>query len=200
MELHDWLVFAGFWVLFVTSPGPNAVNCILTGWGSGFIRALPCVAGILCQAALFLTLAASGATALLVSAPSAFGAVKIGGAAVLIALGVRAWLRAGDAVTAEAPPAGGVFLRAFLIATVNAKSVAGYLAAFTQFVATDVPIWSQMGAIVPTALTLTALSYTGWCGLGAWLGSRALGVVASVWLRRGLALCFVGYGLALLLI
>ena len=200
MAFQDWLVFAGFWALFVTSPGPNAVNCILTGWSAGFRRALPCVAAILCQASLFLMLAASGVTALLVSAPAAFGAVKVAVAAVLIGLGVREWLRAGDAVTAEAPPARGVFLRAFAIATFNAKSVAGYLAAFTQFVAVDVPIWSQMGMIVPTALTLTAASYTGWCALGAWLGRRALGVVASRALRRGLASCFVGYGMALLVL
>lgn len=41
------------------------------------------------------------------------------------------------------------------------------------------------------------MSYTGWCALGAWLGRRALGVVASVLLRRILAACFVAYGLAL---
>lgn len=200
MTYADWLIFAAFWALFVTSPGPNAVNCILTGWSAGFRRALWCVAGILCQAALFLVLAASGVSALLVSAPAAFNAVRLVGAAVLIGLGVRAWLRAGDPVSTTATPSKGIWLRAFLIATLNAKSVAGYLAAFTQFVRTDISIWSQMSVIAPTALTLTALSYTGWCALGAWLGRRALGVVASIWLRRVLALCFIGYGVALALL
>ena len=200
MTFSDWLVFAGFWAVFVTSPGPNAVNCILTAWSVGLRRALGCVMGILCQASLFLALAAGGVTALLTAAPAAFAAVKLAGAALLIGLGVRAWLRAGDPVPTEAPPARRIVLRAFLIATINAKSVAGYLAAFSQFVRTDLPIWSQMGAIAPTALGLTALSYTGWCALGAWLGRRALGVVASLWLRRVLAGCFVAYGVALLLI
>ncbi|WGH77673.1 LysE family translocator [Jannaschia ovalis] len=200
MSLADWLVFAGFWAVFVTSPGPNAVNCILTAWGAGFRRALWCVAAILSQAALFLTLAASGVTALLVAAPGLYGALKLVGAALLVALGVRAWLRAGDPVAQTAPPVQHIFLRAFAIATFNAKSLAGYFAAFTAFVAPDVPIASQMGAIVPTALTLTAASYTTWCALGAWLGRRALGVVASRALRRGLALCFIGYGAALALL
>ncbi len=198
MTFHDWLVFAGFWAVFVASPGPNAVNCILAAWGAGFGRALWCVAGILCQAALFLALAASGVSALLVAAPAAFGAIRLAGAAVLIGLGVRAWLRAGDPIAEDAPPSRGIFLRALLTATLNAKSVAGYLAAFTQFVPTDVPIWSQMSAIVPTALTLTAPSYTGWCALGAWLGRQALYLAANRMLRRGLALCFVGYGVVLL--
>jgi homoserine/homoserine lactone efflux protein len=194
----DWAVFAGFWALFVTSPGPNAVNCILTAWAAGFRPALWCVVGILCQASLFLGLAALGVSALLIAAPGIFAAVKLAGAALLIGLGVRAWLRAGDPMPAEAPPPRRIFLRAFLIATINAKSVAGYLAAFSQFVRTDIPIWSQMTVIVPTALTLTALSYTGWCALGARLGRSALGLVASRRLRRVLAACFVAYGAALL--
>ena len=200
MSISEWLIFVGFWTVFVTSPGPNAVNCILTAWSAGFRSALWCVAAILCQAVLFLTLAASGVAALLVAAPQALGALKVAGALVLIGLGVRAWLTAGAPVSREVPPARGIFVRAFAIATLNAKSVAGYLAAFTQFVATDVPIWSQMGVIVPTALTLTALSYTGWCGLGAWLGQRAMGVVASTVLRRVLAGCFIAYGVALLML
>ncbi|SDZ03355.1 Threonine/homoserine/homoserine lactone efflux protein [Jannaschia faecimaris] len=200
MTFFEWLVFAGFWTVFVTSPGPNAVNCILTAWSAGYFRALWCVAAILCQAMLFLGLAASGVTALLVSAPGAFGALRVAGALVLIALGARAWLTAGKPVKTTAPPASGIFLRAFAIATLNAKSVAGYLAAFTQFVATDVPISTQMWIIVPTALTLTTLSYSGWCALGAWLGGRALGVVASTALRRVLAGCFVIYGVALLML
>ncbi|WP_179378487.1 LysE family translocator [Jannaschia marina] len=200
MSAGEWLVFAGFWAVFVTSPGPNAVNCILTAWQAGFRAALWCVAAILCQALLFLGLAASGITALLVSMPGAYGALKFVGALVLIGLGLRAWVRASEPVSPVPVPRGRIFLRAFAVATLNAKSVAGYLAAFTQFVATDVPIWSQMSVIVPTALTLTALSYTGWCALGAWLGRRALSVVASVGLRRALAACFVAYGGALLLL
>lgn len=200
MTAADWLVFAGFWTLFVTSPGPNAVNCILTAWSAGFRRALWCVAAILCQAVLFLTLAASGVSALLVAAPGAFAALKLAGAMILIWLGVRAWRRAAEPVQSDPPPSRGIFLRAFAIATLNAKSVAGYLAAFTQFVATDVPISAQMWVIVPTALTLTAASYTGWCALGTWLGRRALGLVASTVLRRVLAGCFIAYGVALLLI
>lgn len=198
MSLADWAVFASFWVVFVVSPGANAVNCVLTAWSAGFRRALWCVAGILTQATLFLLGSAAGVTALLAAAPGALDALKIVGAAVLIGLGVRAWMRAGDPVAAEPPPAAGIWLRAFLIATLNAKSVAGYLAAFTQFVRTDLPLWPQMTVILPTALTLTAISYTGWCALGAWLGRRALGLAASRAIRRTLAACFVVYGVALL--
>ena len=31
MSIEAWGIFALFWVIFVTSPGPNAVNCIQNG-------------------------------------------------------------------------------------------------------------------------------------------------------------------------
>jgi threonine/homoserine/homoserine lactone efflux protein len=75
--------------------------------------------------------------------------------------------------------------------------VAGYLAAFSQFVQPDVPIGAQMGAIVPTALVITAASYCTYTALGAALGRAALGAVFNIWLRRGMAVCFIIYGVLL---
>ncbi len=197
MDFHAWTVFALFWIVFVTTPGPNAVNCITTGMALGFWRALPGVAGILTQACLFLTLSALGVTALLTALPAAFTVAKLVGAAFLIWTGIRGWMRAGTPVAEETRAAGSVYLRGFLIATINPKSVAGYLAAFTQFVQPDVPILAQMRVIVPTALTLTAASYTTYTALGAGLGRAALGAVFNVWFRRLLALCFILYGVLL---
>ena len=95
------------------------------------------------------------------------------------------------------PAAGSIYGRALAIATINAKSVAGYLAAFSQFVQPDVPIWDQMAVIMPTALGLTALSYTVYTALGAAFGRSAMAKAFNVSLRRGLALCFIVYGLLL---
>ncbi len=196
MSVDGWLVFALFWAAFVTTPGPNAVNCIQTAIAFGFRRAMVCVAAILTQASAFLALSAAGVTALIAASPTLFFWVKLAGAAVLVGLGVRGWLLAGRPVTV---PASGrsVYVRALLIATINAKSVAGYLAAFSAFVQPDVPIGRQMWAIVPTALTLTSASYTGYVALGAGLGRLALGAVLNVWVRRVLATFFIGYGVAL---
>ena len=156
MSAEVWGVFALFWVLFVTTPGPNAVNCIGNGMTHGFARSLWGLAGILTQATLFLFLSAAGVTALLVASPAAFLWAKLAGAAVLIWLGVRGWIAAARPVAARDVPARSIYGRAFFIATFNAKSVAGYLAAFSQFVQPDVPIGQQMTLIVPTALAITA--------------------------------------------
>jgi homoserine/homoserine lactone efflux protein len=197
MSFEAWSIFALFWVVFVTTPGPNAVNCINNGMTLGMRRAMVGVLGILTQALLFLTLSALGITALISASPAAFTVAKLLGAAFLIYLGVRGWMQARKTVRIEELPAGSVYLRAFAIATINPKSVAGYLAAFSQFVQPGVPIWDQMLVIVPTALTLTALSYTGFTALGAGLGKAALGAVFNVWFRRIMGTCFIIYGVLL---
>lgn len=197
MTFEAWTVFALFWVVFVTTPGPNAVNCINNGMTLGMGRAMIGVLAILTQATLFLLLSALGITALIAASPAAFTAAKLLGAAFLIYLGIRGWVFARRPVRVEERPAGSVYLRALAIATINPKSVAGYLAAFSQFVQPDVPIWEQMVVIMPTALTLTALSYTGFTALGAGLGRAALGAVFNVWVRRVMAACFIVYGLLL---
>src|SRR6056297_791399 len=197
MSVEGWTVFALFWVVFVTTPGPNHVNCITNGMTVGFRRGLWGVAAILTQATLFLTLSAAGITALIAASPVAFDAAKLLGAAVLIWLGLRGWVMARRPVTADMPPTGSIYWRAFAIATINPKSVAGYLAAFSQFIQPDVPVWTQMWVIFPTALTITTLSYTGFTALGAGLGRAALGAVFNIWLRRALATCFIVYGVLL---
>ena len=196
MSWDGWVIFALFWLVFVITPGPNAVNCITNGMTIGFRRGLWAVLAILTQASLFLTLSAAGITALIVASPFAFQVAKLAGAGFLIYLGLRGWIMARRIVTVDAPQ-GSVYWRAFAIATINPKSVAGYLAAFSQFVQPDVAIGQQMWVIFPTALSLTCLSYVTYTALGAGLGRAALGAVFNVWLRRGLALCFIIYGVLL---
>lgn len=196
MSIDGWLTFAAFWALFVTTPGPNAVNCISNGMNAGVPRAYWGVLGILTQAFLFLWGAALGVSALIVASPLAFAVLQGVGAAFLIFLGVRGWMRA-HLPPSKAKGSGGIYLRAFLIATINAKSLAGYIAAFSQFVDPARPVLEQMWVILPTALTLTTLSYTGFTLAGVWMGRAALGAVFNIWVRRGMAVCFVVYGMVL---
>ena len=197
MSFEAWTIFAVFWVVFVTTPGPNAVNCIQNGMHLGFGRAMIGVLAILTQASLFLVLSALGITALIAASPTAFFVAKLIGAGFLIYLGIRGWVMASHPIRTDDKPARSIYLHALAVATINPKSVAGYLAAFSQFVQPDVPIWEQMGVIMPTALVITALSYTGFTALGAGLGRTALSAVFNVWIRRSLSVCFVVYGVLL---
>ena len=197
MSFEAWTIFALFWVVFVTTPGPNAVNCITNGMNLPFPKAMIGVLAILTQASLFLILSALGVTALIAASPTGFFVAKLVGAGFLIWLGIRGWIRATIPVQAEERPARHIYLHALAIAVINPKSVAGYLAAFSQFVQPDVAIMQQMLVIMPTALMITALSYTGFTTLGAVLGRAALGAVFNVWVRRVMAICFIIYGVLL---
>ncbi len=173
------------------------MNCVTNGMTYGFRKSLPGVLAILTQATLFLIASAAGVTALLAQAPGVFYWGKLIGAGVLIYLGVRGWLNASKPVSVKPVNARTLYGRAFLIATINVKSVAGYFAAFTQFVQPDVPIWTQMVVIMPTALCITALSYLGYTAIGAGIGKAALGAVLNIWVRRLMSACFVIYGILL---
>ena len=197
MSFEAWTLFALFWVVFVTTPGPNAVNCISNGMTLGLPKAMLGVLAILTQASAFLILSALGVTALIAASPTGFFVAKVIGAGFLIFLGVRGWINATRPTPAVERPARHVYLHALAVATINPKSVAGYLAAFSQFVQPGVPIWEQMSVIMPTALVLTTLSYTGFTLLGVLMGKAALKAVFNIWIRRGLALCFIIYGVLL---
>lgn len=197
MSFEAWTLFALFWVVFVTTPGPNAVNCISNGMTLGLPKAMLGVLAILTQASAFLILSALGVTALIAASPTGFFIAKVIGAGFLIFLGVRGWINATRPTPAVERPARHVYLHALAVATINPKSVAGYLAAFSQFVQPGVPIWEQMSVIMPTALVLTTLSYTGFTLLGVLMGKAALKAVFNVWIRRLLAVCFIVYGVLL---
>ncbi|MEX0312522.1 MAG: LysE family translocator [Tateyamaria sp.] len=197
MSFEGWIIFALFWVVFVTTPGPNAVNCITNGMTIGFRRSIPGILAILTQATLFLILSAAGITALIAASPVAFMMAKLIGAGFLIYLGIRGWMMARTPPRVARQSGRSIYLRALAIATINPKSVAGYLAAFSQFVQPDIPVWDQMWLIMPTALTITALSYSAYTAMGAGLGRAALGAVFNVWVRRVMAVCFVIYGVLL---
>ena len=145
----------------------------------------------------FLVLSAFGIPALIVASSALFLVLKAVGAGLLIYLGIRGWRTASQPVPNLAPDLRQLYLRAFMLATINPKSVAGYLAAFSQFIQSDLPVMSQMWVIVPTALSLTTLSYVGYCALGAGLGRTALNAVFNASLRRIMAVCFILYGLLL---
>ncbi|MBE1285237.1 MAG: LysE family translocator [Rhodobacteraceae bacterium] len=197
MDWEAWTIFALFWVVFVTTPGPNAVNCISNGMSLPFPKAMLGVLAILTQATAFLILSALGITALIAASPTAFSVAKLIGAGFLIYVGIRGWMNATRPAPTEERPARHVYLHALAVATINPKSVAGYLAAFSQFIQPGVPVWEQMVYIMPTALVITTISYTSFTLLGAALGRAALTAVFNVWIRRGMAICFIIYGVLL---
>ena len=190
MTIEAWFIFASFWVLFVTTPGQNAVNCVRVAMAYGLPTSLICVLGILTKATLFLILSAFGITALISASSSTFEVSKWIGAAFLIYLGVSGWITSTRSISQDVSISSEVCVKSFLVATINPKSIAAYLAAFSQFVVPNVSIWDQMWIIIPTTLCFTTLSYMSFCALGTGLGHTALSTILNVWLRRVLVISF----------
>jgi len=196
MPLEDWIIFTGFWALFVTMPGPNALNCIASASEFGFRKSLVCVAAILSQATFFLALTILGLSSIIINTPETLIILKIMGIIFLIYVGIKGLIDA-EKYTQPKYSIRSLFVKSFLIATINPKSLAGYLAAFTIVVNPEVAIGTQMWVIVPTALAITCLNYTSLCAFGAYLKDKALTVTLNIQLRRMLSFCFVLYGVAL---
>ena len=197
MTIEAWFIFVSFCVLFVTTPGPNAVNCVSVTMAYGFPTSLICVLGIVMQATLFLIFSAFGITALISASSSTFEVFRWIGAALLIYLGIRGWITAFRPISQDSPSSSEVYVKSFLVATLNPKSIAGYVAGFSQFVVPNIPIWDQMWIIIPTVLCFMTPTYTSFCALGASVGHTALSTILNVWLRRVLATCFIIYGFLL---
>ena len=91
MSFEAWTIFALFWVVFVTTPGPNAFNCVLVTARYG-VRAIAWpIIGLLLASVLFQTLVFLGIVTLLSAAAGLFTLVKLMGCAYLAWLGVRLW-------------------------------------------------------------------------------------------------------------
>jgi len=188
MPLEDWIIFIGFWALFVTMPGPNALNCIASASEFGFRKSLVCVAAILSQATLFLALTILGLSSIIVNTPETLMILKIIGIIFLVYIGIRGLIDAGKYIQPKFSYHS-LFVKSFLIATINPKSLAGYLAAFTIVINPDVAIRTQMWAIVPTALTNHLFKlYQSLCFWG-FLKVKSATVTLNIQLRRVLSLC-----------
>ena len=119
-----------------------------------------------------------GVGALLAGSALLFTALKWAGAAYLVWLGIRLW-RAGAGLEVEARrdrrPAPGMIAHAWLVTTLNPKSILFFVAFAPQFVDPGGAFWPQALILEATFVTLAflnALTY-------AWLGSRAGGLATS---------------------
>ena len=89
-----WILFASFWALFLTTPGPNAINCVIVSEAYVLRHGLICVQGLICmvailtQADLFLTLSGFGITALLSISSLAFQVLEWIGAGFFIYIAI----------------------------------------------------------------------------------------------------------------
>ena len=142
---------------------------------------------------------AAGLSALLLASATAYGVVKIAGAAYLIHLGVQA-LRDSRRSPAEAPPVPAVaprraFLQGLVSTVLNPKPAMFFLTFLPQFVDRDAPVLPQTLALVGIHVVVGLLWLSAYARMvqGARRVLTAPGVRA--WLERTTGAVLIAFGL-----
>ena len=202
MTLETWWLFLGAIVLIASTPGPNVLYVTTRSIRFGMRASLVAMMGCLLALVLMLVGSVAGLSALLITLPAAFDALRYLGAAYLIWLGIQTW-RAPDEPEGQAvaPPEASLvatFRGGFLVGISNPKLLVFAAAFFPQFMEPSAPWVPQFLVQVATFLAVEASAYVT-VGLTARGLSRYL--VQRIWqqrINRLTGVIFAAFGCALL--
>lgn len=169
-------------LLISASPGPAMALVLRRAALRGTRAAVPTVLGL--EAGLYLWALAAGAglAAVVATSEVAYTVLRVAGAGVLLALGLRAWRAAwsdrGEAVPrapSGGPSARGAFAEGVLVQIANPKAAVFMFAFYPQFVPGEGPVllWTAGLALLQVSLEIAL-----------YLGLAALVGRASSWFRR----------------
>lgn len=155
-------------LLISASPGPAMALILRRAALHGWRAAVPTVLGLELGLYLWALMAAAGFAALVAVSQTAFVVLKVVGAAVLVYLGVRAWLSAwrgpgndaGDAGTTN----GGTWWRSFaegvVVQLANPKAAIFMVAFYPQFVPAHRPLFGTTAGLALIQVAIETVFYT----------------------------------------
>lgn len=169
-------VFALACIALLAIPGPAVLYVLAQSVEHGRRGGLVAVLGIHAGTVVHVAAAALGVSAILASSATAFHAVQYGGAAYLIALGLRRLRSGGSSLEAQAAGFERVFRRGFVVNVLNPKTALFFFAFLPQFVQAD------RGSAAVQIVLLGSI----FIGLGLLSDSAyaLVGGTAAAWLRR----------------
>ena len=136
-DLHSLALFLAAGLALNLTPGPDMLYVAARGASEGRAAGIVSALGIGVGTLVHIALVAAGLAAILDAVPVAYVALRLGGAAYLIYLGVRA-LQAGPAAAAVEPPPpaslGAIFRQGVVTNVLNPKVALFFLAFLPQFV------------------------------------------------------------------
>jgi threonine/homoserine/homoserine lactone efflux protein len=181
--VHGLLVFVGVAALLTLTPGPATAMVIRSALRGGRRHALATTAGNSVGILFWAVASAIGVSALVAASEAAFLALKVGGAILLVWMGVTS-LRRGprlETIEPEEPSASRGFRDGLVTCLANVKAAVFFVALFPQFVPSGAPM-------LPTALAMSLLIVAFdvvWYSTLALVVTRVRGTfVASRWPRR----------------
>lgn len=178
MSLETWAAFVAASAVLLIIPGPTILLVVSYALGRGWAVAAPVAVGVALGDFTAMTLSLLGVGALLAASATLFTAIKWGGAAYLVWLGVKLW-RAGDQLEVAprdgAAPAARMLGHAWIVTTLNPKSIVFFVAFLPQFLDPARPFGPQMAIFTATFVALAFANAFGY----ALLASRARGLIRS---------------------
>ena len=203
ISMESLLAFLAAGIMLNLTPGPDMLyvtaRSVSQGRPAGLVSALAIGVGCL----VHLAAAAIGVSAFLAYSATAFTVLKLGGAAYLVFLGIRAWLSGRSvrgAASMTAQPLARVFAQGVLVNVLNPKVALFFLAFLPQFVdpSRSDPLWQVL--LLGLLFNLTGTAVNCLVALGA---DRAGGVLRGPRFGRlmprisGSVYIIMGLGLAL---
>lgn len=196
MSFALWLGFLLASVLIAITPGPGAVLSMSIGMRYGYRSALLAILGLQAALLLQLVVVALGLGALLAASETAFGLLKLAGAAYLIWLGVQKWRAPVAAVVAASGDLSkrGLFVQGLLVNLTNPKAIVFIGALVPQFIDPAQPVAAQYAVIAATLCATDVIVMSGYAVLALQMG-RWLGEARHVrWQNRIFGAVFVTAG------
>jgi threonine/homoserine/homoserine lactone efflux protein len=203
-ELNTLLLFVLAATPLCLAPGPGMLYVLsraaTQGPRAGIVSALGLSIGTLIHVASL----ALGLAALLARVPLAYDALRFGGAAYLIYVGIQMWRSPGapaNAAAAEPIPPGRLFAQGILTGTLNPKVALFLLAFLPQFVDPRRGSTALQIVILGVLFELMGSAVNWSVAFGAGAASRWLrpGSRAQTWVGRSAGAVCVGLGLRLAL-
>ena len=153
------LTVGSIWLVAAVSPGPNFLLTAKIAVAQSRARGLAAVAGIALATAIWGICGLTGVQALFAAAPWAYVALKVGGAAYLVIMGLRLIINAVDRAQQEAmlatlPTPARAFTIGLVTSLANPRSALSVASLFAAALPPDPSL--QMG--VATVVTMVAIS------------------------------------------
>ncbi len=199
MSPDIWLAFAAASTVLLLIPGPTVILVLSYALGRGWKVALPMAVGVALGDLTAMTLSLLGVGALLAASATLFTALKWLGAGYLIWLGIRLWRADGTPEARARTDATGplrMLGHAWLVTTLNPKSILFFVAFVPQFLDPARSFAGQATVMVATFVALAFLNALAYALLGARAGGLVRSPRAMRLVNRGGGTALIGAGAA----
>jgi homoserine/homoserine lactone efflux protein len=162
VQFSLWLALAGAGVLISFTPGAGAINTMSNSLTAGFKRSIWGILGQQAALVLHVIVVALGVGVLVAGTPVAFNAIRYAGAAYLVYLGIRQFLRKPDldqekVAALRNEPAWSMFRRGLWVNLLNPKAIVFFLAFMPQFIRPASPLLPQYAVLAATVVLIDIL-------------------------------------------